>query len=338
MGKREKPIQNDNMPVSLSNGRSSHLLTGFYVVLFLFTTFVLLFEFVIPHGGYYVSDPTTTTTTLIITTGSGDAITSSDTETTKTSTLAYPGELANVLKTGNVIGTYETDSLLLTIYQIRVSHSDIYVADVVVSDAHEILTALAYNTFGGTNIVQTVSTMAENHNAIFAVNSDYASHYDTGYVIRNGEILRQSASYRDAIVLYDDGYVDTFAESSVSINTVLDDGAWQLWSFGPVLVKDGLSVADVNDGLDRDRIDNPRTAFGMVDTNHFMFVCVDGRTTESQGVDIEELADIMISIGCTVAYNFDGGGSSTMWFDGSVINVPSQEEERAVSDCVYIAR
>lgn len=333
---------------------------GFYAVLTLFTSFVLLYEFVIPHGGFYVEDPvitttTTTTVTSITTTttiSNTTTITTIDSEitsslittttepvtTTTTEGLVYPGTIPLVLQSGTVIGTYYTDAVLMTIYHIRATNSDVYVADVVARDAYTILTALAFNTFGGTNVTQAVSTMAEEHDAIFAINSDYASHYSSGFVIRNGRILRSSASYRVAIALNIDGSVTTFAEESTTVQTVLDEGAWQLWSFGPVLIENGISVADIHDGLGRDAVNNPRTAFGAVDRNHFMFVCVDGRNDNSHGADIEELADIMMSLGCIQAYNFDGGGSATMWYDGEVINHPSEGDERKVGDCVYIRK
>lgn len=316
---------------------------GFYLILFMFTTFVLLFQFVIPHGGFYVEPPIITTSTITTTlttsatTGTQTGITTSSTTTT-TNGLTYPGAIPLVLETGTLIGSYETNDKLINVYHIRASNSDVYVADVVVKDAYNILAGLAFNTFGGTNVVQAVSTMAEEHNAIFAINSDYASHYSYGYVIRNGMVLRSSASYRDAITLFENGTVVSFAEEETSLQDVVDDGAWQLWSFGPVIIKDGVSVASVNDGLERSAVDNPRSAFGYIGPNHFMFVTVDGRSDESIGVDIEELADIMSSLGCTQAYNFDGGGSATMWFDGEVINHPSEGDERKVGDCVYIQR
>ncbi|MFH0993714.1 MAG: phosphodiester glycosidase family protein [bacterium] len=322
---------------------------------------MLLYQFVIPHGGIYVEDPVFTTTTtmtsstststsVMITTDPGVTTTQAMTSitepitttteppvtTTTTTGLSYPGDLPDVLASGTVIGTYFSDTVLMTVYQIRASNSDVFVVDVVVESAYEILTALAFNTFGGVNITQKVSEMATAHNAIFAINSDYASHYSSGFVIRNGSILRATVSNRNAIALMADGTVTTFAETDRTVQSVFDDGAWQLWSFGPVLVKDGISVADVHDGLDRDAVNNPRSAFGAVGTNHFMFVCVDGRTDASHGADIEELATIMLSLNCVQAYNFDGGGSATMWFDGEVINHPSEGSERKVGDCVYI--
>ena len=70
-------------------------------------------------------------------------------------------------------------------------------------------------------------------------------------------------------------------------------------------------------------------------------VVADGRTSESEGLSLLELAELMESYGCVTAYNLDGGGSSTMVFNGVVVNQPTtngnQIIERAVSDIVYIA-
>ena len=65
----------------------------------------------------------------------------------------------------------------------------------------------------------------------------------------------------------------------------------------------------------------------------------DGRTDESEGLSLYELATFMESLGVKAAYNLDGGGSSTMYFNGKVINNPTTNgkiKEREVSDIVYI--
>ena len=68
----------------------------------------------------------------------------------------------------------------------------------------------------------------------------------------------------------------------------------------------------------------------------------DGRTEESAGLSLVQLADLMLEIGCETAYNLDGGGSSTMVFQGEVVNNPTTNgrtiTEREVSDIVYIGR
>ena len=83
---------------------------------------------------------------------------------------------------------------------------------------------------------------------------------------------------------------------------------------------------------------NPRTGIGITDDGHFVFIVVDGRNTGySKGVTIEESAEIFQELGCTTAYNLDGGGSSTMYLKGEVVNNPSNKNgERATSDILFV--
>ena len=71
-----------------------------------------------------------------------------------------------------------------------------------------------------------------------------------------------------------------------------------------------------------------------------MFVVVDGRSPGySDGVTMTEFAEIFLEPGATEAYNLDGGGSATMYFNGELVNNPLDEgEERGTSDILYIAK
>jgi exopolysaccharide biosynthesis protein len=70
-----------------------------------------------------------------------------------------------------------------------------------------------------------------------------------------------------------------------------------------------------------------------------VFVVVDGRNPGySKGVTMSEFAQIFKDLGCTTAYNLDGGGSSTMYFLGNMVNNPlGKDNERRISDILYIA-
>jgi exopolysaccharide biosynthesis protein len=293
----------------------------YYSLISLYSMGILLLTFVIPHGGEVIDNPNIDD---II-----DDIIIDD-------NLHYPNELSPILKDAEVLGFYQNDFQLITIYKFRIYESNVFVADIVVRNPKMIMSALAFNIFGGSNYVQTVREMAENHDAVFAINADYANHYPSGIVIKNGEILRTSQSYRDLITLFEDGTVASFKEESIEASTLKSLGAWQTFSFGPVLIKNSISVASVNDGLQRSLVDNPRSGFGWVSDFHYRFVTVDGRTDISRGVDIEEFAQIFQYLEAKEAYNFDGGGSATMYFKGDVINIPSNGSERAVGDCVYL--
>ena len=110
--------------------------------------------------------------------------------------------------------------------------------------------------------------------------------------------------------------------------------------FGPRLVENGVMTVDENSEVARSMASNPRTAIGQIDGLHYVFVVSDGRTSESDGLSLSELAAFMQGLGAQNAYNLDGGGSSTMYFNGAVINNPTTSgrtiRERSVSDIVYI--
>jgi exopolysaccharide biosynthesis protein len=82
---------------------------------------------------------------------------------------------------------------------------------------------------------------------------------------------------------------------------------------------------------------NPRTAVGYYEPGHYCFVVVDGRQPGySDGYSTKELSELMFSLGCTVAYNMDGGKSSEMAFNGAFYNKP-YHGGRGTSDILYIA-
>lgn len=218
-----------------------------------------------------------------------------------------------------------------------------YVADVELGDATRLRSAFAQNQFGE-NITDLVSNIATDNGAVFAVNGDYYGFRDSGIVIRNGVVYRDQGA-REGLVFYEDGSVAVYDETETTAAELLADGAWNTLSFGPAIVEDGAVVAGIDDVEIDTNIGNhsiqgeqPRTAIGVIDDNHLVIVVVDGRDTGySRGVTMTELADIMVSLGATTAYNLDGGGSSEMWFNGEVVNQPSNGGERATSDILYLA-
>jgi exopolysaccharide biosynthesis protein len=218
-----------------------------------------------------------------------------------------------------------------------------FVADVQLTDATQLSNAFAKDEFGR-NIIEYTSQIASNHNAIFAINGDYYGFRTDGIVIRNGVIYRDVPA-RTGLAFYSDGSMKIYNETKTNAQKLLSEGVWNTLSFGPALIQNSVitpnlsSVSiDTNFGNHSIQGDNPRTGVGIISANHFVFIVVDGRSTGySQGVSLTEFAKIFKDLGCTDAYNIDGGGSSTMYFMGRVVNNPlGQQQERGTSDILYI--
>ena len=145
---------------------------------------------------------------------------------------------------------------------------------------------------------------------------------------------------QEDLVIYEDGSFEIISEESVTAEELLEQGAQELLSFGPALIENGTIAVTEEDEVGKAMASNPRTAIGIIDNLHYVFVVSDGRTEESEGLSLLELAEFMDGLGVETAYNLDGGGSSTMYFNGEVINTPTTDgrsvKERSVSDIVYI--
>ncbi|MCR4796909.1 MAG: phosphodiester glycosidase family protein [Lachnospiraceae bacterium] len=237
--------------------------------------------------------------------------------------------------------TYSADGINITLTTKYVNDTWVYIADVELSDTSALKSGLAEDSFGR-NISEKTSEIASRLNAVLAINGDYYGFRDTGYVIRNGYLYRSKTADEDQedLVIYKDGTFEIIKESEITAEELLEKGALQVYSFGPALVEDGKVSVTAGDEVDQSMSSNPRTAIGMVEAGHYVFVVSDGRTSESEGLSLAQLAEVMKDAGCTTAYNLDGGGSTTMYFKGEVVNNPTTNgnkiSERSVSDIVYI--
>ena len=235
--------------------------------------------------------------------------------------------------------SYVDGDISIEIETLRKYNTTLYVADIRLTDVSLLKTAFAQNTFGR-NIKETTSTMAESQNAILAINGDYYGFRDAGYVLRNGELYRDIGNGADMLVIDLDGNFSIVNENDVSAKDMLEDGAWQTLSFGPALMDNGEISVNISSEIEgRSAPSNPRTAIGQAGPLHYVFIVSDGRSNESAGFSLFQLAEEFAERGCSVAYNLDGGGSSTMVFNGAVINNPTNgrsTRERELSDIVYI--
>ena len=262
---------------------------------------------------------------------------SNETTTTSQSTSSSGTSTATV----NTATAYEDDTKVIAIETYERNSTQIHVAIVTIKGDASIKTALADETYGR-NVKAKNSTTAQSVNAVLAVNGDYYGARDAGYVIRNGQLLRsdsQDANQED-LVIYQDGSFEIIREGDITAQELLNKGAVQVLTFGPALIENSQVAVDSTDEVGKAMASNPRTAIGVIDDKHYVLVVSDGRTDESKGLSLKELADFMKELKVTTAYNLDGGGSSTMYFNGQIINKPTTNghniEEREVSDIVYL--
>ena len=178
-------------------------------------------------------------------------------------------------------------------------------------------------------------------NAICAINGDFTCYQDfDGYAItfRKGQLFRKGEySTYQVCALFNDGTMETYFPKEYSFDALMERGLWQFWHFGPLLINaDGTPNTryDWQDGI---AYNNPRTAVGYYEPGHYCYVVVDGRQEGySAGLKLSELAQVMVDMGCKTAYNLDGGGSTQLYFNGSIISSPSNGYARSMGDILYV--
>lgn len=274
--------------------------------------FILLKAFVLPDRQIVATTQTTTTT---------------DTSTTATT------ENTEVVQTDT---SYSGNGLTISLTEQRIDDTTVYLVDVQTDDPSHLLTALADNSYGR-NIKETTSTIAAANDAILAINGDFYGFRSTGFVVRNGTLYRDSANGdTDALVIDKNDDFSIVNEATTDASTL---NAQQVLSFGPALVENSAIVVDESTEVGQSAASNPRTAIGQIGTNHYLIVVSEGRTDDSQGLSLYQLAQVMKDNGVQTGYNLDGGGSTTLYFNGKVVNQTvggsGQSSERAVSDIVY---
>lgn len=105
-------------------------------------------------------------------------------------------------------------------------------------------------------------------------------------------------------------------------------------SFIPVLLKNGKKVSIPKTWKTTNQ---PRTIIGTYANDDIIMIVIDGRRQNwSKGVTLERLQTKLLELGVKEAYNLDGGGSSAMYYNGKLLNKPSDGRERPVVNNILI--
>ena len=328
------------------------------IVLFAFTLYISLDTFVISRtydtnasrsNTSMFADVTSETSTPETTVASEAALETSNSETSseftdistknsESSSDSYGTASDDLFVENDDENTLKSSGYSISVTEYYENDTKIYVADITLASSQSLKTAFANGTYGR-NVTDTTSSIAEENNAVLAINGDYYGARQSGYVIRNGIVYRNKGNGSDVMCIFANGTMEILNDKDYSADELVSMGVWQAFSFGPALVENSSVSVNINSEVGQAMASNPRTAVGIIGTNHFVFVVSDGRTSEISGLSLYELATFMQDLGVKTAYNLDGGGSSTMYYNGSVINKPTTNgriSERAVSDIVYI--
>jgi exopolysaccharide biosynthesis protein len=146
------------------------------------------------------------------------------------------------------------------------------------------------------------------------------------------------------VSMLDDENEQKKAEENLKRLSIADDETFKkiedLTNGVPQLIKNGkIEITWQEEKTSKAFVEtrHPRTAVAKLKDGKFLMITVDGRSEQSAGIGLEYLAKLLLELGATDAMNLDGGGSTTMFLDGKIVNKPSDKEgERRVSDAILV--
>ncbi|MCI1944875.1 phosphodiester glycosidase family protein [Clostridium luticellarii] len=192
------------------------------------------------------------------------------------------------------------------------------------------------------------SRIAKNNNAVAAINGggfkDSSSGDSkwtgtggkpTGILMSNGKVVSNDIEDPDekseVMAITNKGQL---LVGNHSLNDMKERGVTEAISFGPALIVNGKGTIKSGDGGWGIA---PRTAIGQRSDGAMIFLVIDGRQTKSIGASLRDVQNIMIKYGAINATNLDGGSSSTMYYEGEVINNTCDPlGERSVPSAIYV--
>ncbi len=183
--------------------------------------------------------------------------------------------------------------------------------------------------------------------AVLAVNGDYwGNEKHTLLALRNYEILRDTDEIAaDVCVLYSDGTMETHSAADFDYEAVMQKKPYQIWEFGPSLLdKNGNALDEFNKTYYDENVissRHPRSSIGYFEPGHYCFIVVDGRSEQSDGVRMFQLAQFYEDLGCSAAYNLDGGDSALSRFMGEYHRIDEErllkgDDQRKLYDVICI--
>ncbi|KJF25891.1 hypothetical protein TZ02_16625 [Clostridium aceticum] len=242
---------------------------------------------------------------------------------------------------GPTVATYISDKTEIKIFQLAELGYRGYIAKVKLFDPQGFKVVLAQDTLGK---LETTSSAAKRTSAVLAINGggfyterrnglSYAQMI--GNTVVDGNLVESFNGYPGDLFFAGINHQGQVVGGiPASERELMSLEPYQGVSFIPVLLKERKKVA-IPDKWKTTR--QPRTIIGKYANDDLIMIVIDGRQNNwSIGVTLESLQDKLLELGVKDAYNLDGGGSSAMYFNGVLLNKPSDGRERPVANNIVI--
>jgi exopolysaccharide biosynthesis protein len=171
-----------------------------------------------------------------------------------------------------------------------------------------------------------LTDMVQHYNAVGGINAggfaDENGHGSggtpTGFVIQSGKVVFGKENERHGLIGFNEDSVLVLGQ--YTLKEAREKKIRDAVTFGPFLIVNGEPTIKTGNGGWGIQ---PRTIIGQKKDGTVLMLVIDGRRVDSVGATLKEAQDIMLKYEAYNAANLDGGSSTTMAYEGKLINKPS---------------
>lgn len=246
-----------------------------------------------------------------------------------------------VLMEGSEIEYYCDETILVIAWKEAINNSACSFVEVKIAHGSQLRRALSDNTYGS-SVYMYPTQMAQNANAVVAINGDFYGHRSCGITVYQRQLYRFNPRTLESCFFTASG--DMIFTHVGELNTeddvkkfVQDNDITFSISFGPILVENGEKKTTNTYLVGEVDIQYSRAAIGQVDKLHYLLMSINEEGVYKNRVTINQAADLIYAKGVPNAYALDGGQTATIVMNGETFNRPDWGNERIMTDIIYFA-
>ena len=254
-------------------------------------------------------------------------------------TLLWNPDIA--LMEGSKIQYYYDETILVIAWKEAINHSACTFAEVKIAHGSQLRRALSDNTYGS-SVYMYPTQMAENANAVIAINGDFYSYRSLGITVYQRQLYRCKPKNVESCFFNASGdmifsHMGELMTEEEATKFITDNDIIFSVAFGPILVENGELKTTYSYPVGEIEKQYSRAAIGQVDKLHYLLMSINEEGNNQRRVTINESAEYIYAKGVLNAYALDGGQTATIVMQGETVNRVDWDAERTMSDIIYFA-
>ena len=246
-----------------------------------------------------------------------------------------------VLMEGSEIEYYCDETILVIAWKEAINNSACSFVEVKIAHGSQLRRALSDNTYGS-SVYMYPTQMAQNANAVVAINGDFYGHRSCGITVYQRQLYRFNPRSLESCFFTASGdmiftHVGELSTEDDVKRFVQDNDITFSISFGPILVENGEKKTTNTYLVGEVDIQYSRAAIGHVAKLHYLLMSINEEGSNQRRVTINESAEYIYAKGVLNAYALDGGQTATIVMQGETVNRVDWDAERTMSDIIYFA-